>query len=376
MKTLILHASAGAGHKRAAEALSAAFQAAGSGHQVVVHDILNFTPPLFRRSYAKGYLDVVRTVPELWGYMYARSDRRALLPHRKKIRSVFNKLNTQKFLRFYDDFAPDAVICTHFMPLEILATRARQEGAGAPLYCVVTDFAVHSLWIMDGGVSRYYVATEEARRQLVRKGQPPERVKLTGIPVDPVFSRSEPPEAARRRLGLRPDLPTLLLLSGGCGVGPACELVASLRELTLPCQLLVVAGNNAQLKAEAESAAATLSFPAKAYGFVNNMHELMDAADIVISKPGGLTTSEVLAKGKPLIVIDPIPGQEQRNCECLLEAGAALRLFEVEDAPYKIQTLLSDAPRRSRMAQCAKALGRPQAAAEIVADVLNNAGGV
>jgi len=301
--------------------------------------------------------------------MYARSDRRALLPHRKKIRSVFNKLNTQKFLRFHDDFAPDAVVCTHFLPLEILATRARQEGEGAPLFCVVTDFAVHALWIMDG-VTRYYVATEEARRQLIRKGQAPERVQLTGIPIDPAFARSEPPEAPRRKLGLRPDLPALLLLSGGCGVGPACELIASLRELTHPCQLLVVAGNNAKLKAEAKAAAATLRIPSTVYGFVNNMHELMDAADIVISKPGGLTSSEVLAKGKPLIVIDPIPGQEQRNCEYLLEASAALRHFEVEDAPYKIESLLADAPRRVRMAQNARALGRPQAAAEIVADVV------
>ncbi|MEI6210561.1 MAG: glycosyltransferase [bacterium] len=369
MRILILHASAGAGHKRAAEALAAACPAVGSDIQAAVHDILDFTPPLFRRSYATGYLDIVRTIPELWGYMYARSDERALLPHRKRIRSVFNKLNTRKFLRFYDEFAPDAVICTHFMPLEILATRARQEGAGAPLYCVVTDFAVHALWILDG-VTRYYVATEEARRQLIRKGQTPERVRLTGIPVDPVFAQSETPEAARRKLGLRPDLPTILLLSGGCGVGPACELIASLRELTLPCQLLVVTGNNAKLKAEAEAAAQTLRIPATVYGFVRNMHELMDAADVVISKPGGLTSSEVLAKGKPMIVIDPIPGQEQRNCEYLLEAGAALRLFEVEDAPYKIETLLSDAPRRARMSQNARALGRPQAASEIVADVM------
>ena len=123
MRILILHASAGAGHKRAAEALAAACPAVGSDIQAAVHDILDFTPPLFRRSYATGYLDIVRTIPELWGYMYARSDERALLPHRKRIRSVFNKLNTRKFLRFYDEFAPDAVICTHFMPLEILATR-------------------------------------------------------------------------------------------------------------------------------------------------------------------------------------------------------------------------------------------------------------
>jgi processive 1,2-diacylglycerol beta-glucosyltransferase len=373
MNLLILHAAAGAGHKRAAEALAAAAQAAGGEHRVTVRDILDFTPPLFRRTYAKGYLDVVKSVPELWGYMYARSDRRALLPHRQRIRSVFNKLNTRRFFEFHDELAPDATLCTHFLPLELLATRAREEPHARPPYGIVTDFAVHALWILDG-VARYYVATEEARRQLLRKGQAPENVRVTGIPVDPVFGGGEPAGVARVRLGLDPDLPALLLLSGGCGVGPTCDLVRSLRELTTPCQLLVVAGNNAELRKEAEEAAAALPFPCRVYGFVTNMHELMDAADLVISKPGGLTSSEVLAKGKPMVVIEPIPGQEQRNCECLLEAGAAARVFEVEDAPCKIGALLADPARRARMAASAKALGRPHAAAEIVADVIRHRG--
>jgi len=369
MKVLILHASAGAGHKRAAEALARAFRLENARNHVMVHDILDFTPPIFRRTYAAGYLDIVRRVPELWGYIYSQSDRKALDPTRRKIRSVFNKLNTPLFFRFFDDFSPDAVVCTHFMPLELLAARDRKAGTGPPLFCVVTDFAVHSLWILEN-VAGYYVATEEARRHLIRKGQAPERVKLTGIPIDPVFSRCEAPAAMRRKLGVRTDLPTILMLSGGFGVGPTCELISSMREMTLACQLLVVAGANEKMKRDCEAAALKLDIPAKVFGFVNNMHELMDASDVVISKPGGLTTSEVLAKGKPMIIIDPIPGQEQRNCECLLEAGAAVRLFEVEDAPYKVASLLGDAKRLVEMGRNARKLGRPAAAASIVADIL------
>jgi processive 1,2-diacylglycerol beta-glucosyltransferase len=367
MKILILHASAGAGHKRAAEALAKAFRSEDAGNHVLVHDILDFTPPIFRRTYAKGYLDIVRRVPELWGYMYSQSDKKALDPKRKKIRSVFNKLNTPMFFKFYDEFNPDIAICTHFMPLELLSTREKKGKIRTPLFCVVTDFAVHALWIMEG-VTRYYVATEEARRHLIRKGQSPERVKLTGIPIDPVFSHAEPQEAMRRKLAIRKDLPTVLLLSGGFGVGPTSSLIRSLHELMTPCQLLVVAGANEKMKKDAEAAAAGLRIPVAVFGFVNNMHELMDASDLVISKPGGLTTSEVLAKGKPMIIIDPIPGQEQRNGEYLLEAGAAVRLFEVEDAPYKIQTLLSDKPRLARMQKNALALGTPRAAFDIAKD--------
>jgi len=369
MKILILHASAGAGHKRAAEALAKAFRQVDPGNHVMVHDILDFTPAIFRRTYAKGYLDIVRHVPELWGYMYSQSDKKALDPKRKRIRAVFNKLNTPLFFKFFNDFDPDAVVCTHFMPLELLTTREKKGKIATPLFCVVTDFAVHALWILEG-VARYYVATEEARRHLIRKGQAPERVRLTGIPIDPVFSRGEPQEAMRRKLGIRSDLPTLLLLSGGFGVGPTCDLIRSMRELTLPCQLLVVAGANEKMKKDAESAAAKLNIPVTVFGFVNNMHELMDASDIVISKPGGLTTSEVLAKGKPMIIIDPIPGQEQRNCEYLLEAGAAMRLFEVEDAPYKVQTLLGNKARLAQMRKNALALGKPRAAFDIVKDVM------
>ena len=302
MKVLILHASAGAGHKRAAEALAMAFRIESAGNHVMVHDILDFTPPIFRRTYAKGYLDIVRQIPELWGYMYSQSDKTALDPSRQKIRAVFNKLNTPLFFKFYDEFAPDVTVCTHFMPLELISTRAKRGKTDAPLFCVVTDFAVHALWIVER-VTGYYVATEEARRQLIRKGQPPEHVKVTGIPIDPVFSQGLAPAEARKKLGVRPDIPTVLLLSGGFGVGPTADLIRSLREMDMPCQFMVVAGTNEKMKKDAEAAASGLSMPVKVFGFVNNMHELMDASDLVISKPGGLTTSEVLAKGRPMLII-------------------------------------------------------------------------
>jgi processive 1,2-diacylglycerol beta-glucosyltransferase len=234
---------------------------------------------------------------------------------------------------------------------------------------VVTDFAVHSLWIVDG-VSAYYVATEEARRHLLRNGKPPADVAVTGIPIDPVFAARTPPETARKALGLDPRLPAVLVLSGGFGVGPTVELISAFREATRPCQLVVVAGANEKLRKQAEAAASGLGPPVKVFGFVNNIHELMDAADVVITKPGGLTSSEVLAKGKPMIIIDPIPGQEQRNCEHLLEGGAALRLFDVQDAPYKVERLLSDRKRLEEMRRDAEQLGRPQAARDIVQDII------
>ncbi|MEI6515978.1 MAG: galactosyldiacylglycerol synthase, partial [bacterium] len=162
MKILLLHASAGAGHRRAAEALEKAFRKARPEAEVKVCDILDFTAKIFRKTYAEGYLDLVRKVPELWGYLYSESDRKAGVPWRKDVRALFNKINTLTFRKFYRDFDPDIVVCTHFMPLQLLTAGSRHLPDRARIYCAVTDFAVHALWILDH-VDTYFVAMEEAK---------------------------------------------------------------------------------------------------------------------------------------------------------------------------------------------------------------------
>ncbi|MFH0880979.1 MAG: glycosyltransferase [Lentisphaerota bacterium] len=373
MRILLLHASAGAGHRRAAEAMDKAFRNALPFVETTVCDILEFTPPLFRKTYAEGYLDLVRKAPELWGYLYSESDRKASDPWRKEIRALFNKLNAGSFFTFYKNFAPDLAVCTHFMPLQLLSSKRQRNKYPAPVYGIITDLAVHGLWILEN-VDCYYVATEEAQRHLIRRGQPKDRVCITGIPIDPVFERSQNKEEALQALGLKNDLPAVLLLGGGCGIGPTLELIQSFKQEPPFCRLLVVTGSNAKLEKQARMLARESRTPVEVYGFVSNIHVMMDACDLVITKPGGLTTSEVLAKGKPMLVIDPIPGQEQRNCEAVLEAGAAARLFEVEDACYKVASLLNDKTRLMQMGRNARKIGQPHAAAAIAADILKRSG--
>jgi processive 1,2-diacylglycerol beta-glucosyltransferase len=368
MNILLLHASAGAGHRRAAEALAAAFHAAGPGDTVITRDILDFTPALFRKTYAEGYLRMVRRAPELWSYLYAKSDRKAQTPWRRQVRAAFNKINAAHFLAYCDEVQPDLIVCTHFLPLELLSTRRSRHRDRALFAGVVTDFAVHALWIFPN-VPAYYVATEEGKRHMTRCGCPSARIHVTGIPVAPEFMQSEAAPAARARLGLDPALPTVLVLSGGYGVGPTAELIAAFKDDAPACQLLVVAGASAALKRRAEAAAASLRRPVKVFGFVNNMNQLMDAADLVISKPGGLTTAELLAKGKPLLVVEPIPGQEQRNAEYLLEAGAGARLYDSADAPFRVAEILNTPGRLAGMQERARACGRPHAALDIVEDL-------
>jgi len=169
-------------------------------------------------------------------------------------------------------------------------------------------------------------------------------------------------------------LPAVLVLNGGLGVGPALDLIRAFEADPPPCQLFIVTGRNPRIEAKARMVAAQVSVPTTVYGFVENIHELMDAADLVISKPGGLTMAEALAKGRPVMLMNPIPGQEQRNGEYLLEAGCAVRVFEAEEACWKIGVLLRDHARLATLSANARRLGRPEAAEEILADVLARLG--
>lgn len=366
---LILHATAGAGHTRAAQAVAAALLATGRSHRVV--DTLDFTTALFRRMYVKSYIKLVQTAPELWGYFYEKSDGVAPADSkRSRARLAFDKLNARPFRELLAEAKPQIILCTHFLPLELLSDLKRRGKLDVPVHAVITDVSPHGFWVYPH-IDHYHVATPSAARELARKGFPAGRISVTGIPVDPIFAQRTAAPAARARLGL-PEKPTALLLSGGFGIGPVQKMLSSFADSRSNLSLVVVAGKNAAMEQECRALAAKLPVPAKVFGFVTNMHELMDAADLIVTKPGGLTTTEILAKGKPMALVAPIPGQEQRNCEYLLEEGAAVRLYDVGDAAHHLEKWLGDAERMKRMATAARAIARPDAARHIAQALLSS----
>lgn len=368
---LILHATAGAGHKRAAEAISAALKDTHQEHRVV--DTLECTTAFFHRMYVKSYISLVQKAPELWGYFYDRSDA-AFRPTSKSARArlAFDKLNSRAFRKLIEETKPGLIVCTHFLPLELLSDLKGRKKLNIPVHAVITDVSPHAFWVYPN-IEHYYVATPSAARELSRKGYPAEQISVTGIPVDPIFANRTPSSEARAKLGLL-EKPTILLLSGGFGIGPMKQMLSSFADCRDELSLVVVAGKNAALEKECRVVAENLPVPAKVFGFINNMHELMDAADLVVTKPGGLTTMEVLAKGKPLALVAPIPGQEQRNAEYLLEEGAAVRLHDVADAAYYLRRWLSDPVRIRRIAVAAQALAKPFAAREIAGMLVETLG--
>jgi processive 1,2-diacylglycerol beta-glucosyltransferase len=372
-KVLILSASAGAGHVRAAEAIERAFARSGAAREVRHIDTLQFTNRVFRRLYSKAYVDLVNKAPEVLGWLYDYLD----MPWEKERRRLaFHKLNTRRFVKMLKRERPDLAVCTHFLPAEILSWLKAEAELACPQAIVLTDFDLHAMWLCHH-FEHYFVAIEETREHLVKLGIPADKVTVTGIPIDPVFGEHKDKLAMRRKLGLRPEPTVVLVSAGGFGVGPIEHLVTSLLELRHPAEIVVICGRNPELKERLDARTATVAPAANTLtvvGFTTAMDEYMAAADILVGKPGGLTTSEALAKGLLLVIVNPIPGQEERNSDHLLEEGVAIRCNNLPVLAYKIDRLLDDPQRVSVMREKARRLARPDAAQAIVRGVLALAG--
>lgn len=367
MRILIATVTAGGGHNAAAAALEEAWRALRPDDRVERVDLLKFFSPLHKRIYADGYVKFVEHAPELWGMLFSKTDDPKLVRRFSKWSRAFPSASRNKFKKHLEDFKPDAVLCTHFLPHELLGLLRKNGKLPQPFVTtVVTDFEAHALW-MDPCVDLYCVAADETRARLAARGVPPENIVVTGIPISGKFSSKPDLKAVRKAYGLRDDLPVMLVLGGGFGMGPVAEIVAELDKADGQFQTLVVAGRNEKLRRAL--AGGDYRHPTHVLGFSSNMHELMAIAGLIITKPGGLTASEALAIGKPLFILNPIPGQEAANSDFLLERGAAAKANRVEDLPFRVAQL-TGSKKLSAMARAARSLGRPQAAQAICGEVL------
>ncbi len=378
MRILIATVTAGGGHLAAAAALDEAWRALRPADVVERVDLTKFFSPLHRKLHAEGYVKLVQHAPELWGMLFAKTDDPKVARRLNRIQQLFPGRSRDRFARFVRQFQPDAVLCTHYAPLEVLGqmrakttSRSKASDVPSPLcVSVVTDFEAHALW-MDPGVDLYCVAAEETKARLIGRGAKAENIVATGIPVSAKFSSRPAARAVRKALGLRDDLPVLLVLSGGFGMGPVAEILAALDKVPKEFQTLVVCGRNEALRREL--AGQDRRHPTRVLGFASNMHELMAVAALILTKPGGLTSSESLALGKPMMILDPIPGQEAANSDFLLERGAAAKVNRVEDLPFRVGQLLGSR-KLAELAKAAKALGRPKAAEAVCREVVQRLG--
>jgi processive 1,2-diacylglycerol beta-glucosyltransferase len=369
-RVLILSAAVGAGHLRAAEALEKAFKLQNAAAEVKNIDVLNYTNPLFRRLYGKAYIDMVGAMPEVLGWMYDSLDKPW---QNERRRLALDRLNTQPLINLLKKEQPDVAVCTHFLPAEIISWLKAKGKISFPQAIVVTDFDVHAMWLCHH-YEQYFVALEETKIHLAKLGIPDDKITVSGIPIDPIFAEPKDKIEMREKYGLERDKLTILVSAGGFGVGNVEHLLLALSDLQTPAQILAVCGRNEELKTKLEKLAAErlnnerVTF--KPIGFTKAMDEYMSASDIIVGKPGGLTTSEALAKGLVFVIVNPIPGQEERNSDHLLEQGCAIKCNNLPTLAYKIDELVSNKERFEKMKKNVANFACPNAARTIIEKLL------
>ncbi|HTY45861.1 MAG TPA: glycosyltransferase, partial [Patescibacteria group bacterium] len=316
MKVIIAYASAGAGHSKAAEAVYNRFREKHPGVTAISIDILAQENCFFRYCYSHGYSFMVKYAPFLWQFGFWVCAWRPLRFLTRPIAKALNRLNTRNFAQFLIRESPDVIISTHFLTSEIAAALKKRNRINCRLITVITDFGVHPFWLSEG-TDTYVAASEATRHVLLAEGIEDGRIRVLGIPVDEKFLSPGDAAALCRKFGIQENKFTVLVATGSFGIGPIARIVASLQDV----QVLVVCAKNKKLYRSLQEAA----YPqARVFGFVDNIQELMAVSDIIITKPGGLSTVESLSMGLFPIFIVPIPGQETENIRCLAEQGVGM----------------------------------------------------
>jgi processive 1,2-diacylglycerol beta-glucosyltransferase len=367
---LITHASLGSGHASAALALAEAFERIGNV-QVHVEDVLTYVSPVLQKTLSSMYLQTSERGPRLYQAAFEASDKDDL-----DDAFGFNRIMGvigSPFIKEYDEMieaaAPDAIICTMQLPLQLLTYRKQAGRLARPIYVVVTDFMAHSTWFAPD-VSGYFVPSPLTRRSMIQRGVPPAHIHITGIPVTLEVTKEKPAAQVRTRHGIAADRPLIALFGGGLDVERVRLIVEQLLESQFPATLAVVAGRNERLEAALEQLSDGPQIRLHKLGMIDFVDDLVAASDLVITKAGGLIVSEVLARGTPMVIIDPILGQEEWNADYIAASGAGIQVRLAEMVPTAALYLLSQQNLFTTMRRQAEQIGRPRAALDIAEHVL------
>ncbi len=359
MKIIVAYATAGAGHKKAASVIYSHLVKEIPSATVELVDILDYSSPFFRFIYLRGYDFLVNHCKWAWAFLFYASQKRSFDGVLGGLTSFVHSANSRGFSRLLVDRGPDIVISTHFLCSDVVSCLKQKKIVDCKLITVITDFGVHPFWITSG-TDYYCVACEETRSTLLSRGVSSLSVRVTGIPVHPRFAKKHDRRSLERSAGIDPRKWTVLIITGSFGIGPIEALV---RELSDEYNVLAVCAKNKKLYSKLKAR----SFPnTNVYGFIDNVDELMAVSDVIITKPGGLTISELLCLDCLPLFISAIPGQEFVNA-CILErAGVAGTIRRVKDAKKSVAGAIFSA---ESIRKAASGMKKP-AAVESILDVI------
>ncbi len=365
-RVLVMYITARSGHYRAARALGEGIRRINPRAETLTIDAFQYLNPVLARIVDRMYLSVIQNAPELWDYLY---DNRKVVRRSNSFRKLLHRYDPPRLHGLLEDFRPEVIACTQAFPCGLVADYKEEQEVSTPLYGILTDFSPHAYWV-HSQVNGYIVPAEQSRQWLLDNRVEPARVSASGIPIDPVFAETPDAQAIRRRLQLAPNVPVILLMGGGQGLGPIVEAVEQMDRLHQKFQLLVVTGTNESLYHKLITRAPGLKHPVHVFGHVDFVADLMSVVSFIITKPGGLTTAEALAKGLPILALNPIPGQETKNAAFLVKEKAAQLVKDVSALTQGVRHLLGNPGELARMAVQAKRLGKPEAAVQAARLVL------
>lgn len=365
-RVLFLYLNKTTGHHKAAEALKIALEQTDSEAFGTLVDFATQSYPLISTLTSKTYLRILKTTPQIWDYLY---DNRNVEEGTRELRAFVNVITAMKLAKFVEEHHPAVLVCTQAFPCIAIAEQKQRGKIRLPLIGVVTDFHAHGYWLHPE-VDLYLAASDNTKASMVERGISPEKIAVTGIPIHPDFESAVSKPKARRQLSLHPELPTILVMGGGHGLCPMDKILQALSTLTKPHQIMAVTGANKKLSQRIQKKFSN-AHHIFSFNYRPDIARLMDASDILITKAGGLTSSEAMAKGLPMVIVNPLPGQEERNVRFLLKHEAALLVKSLGDLAVTIKGLFQDQEKFQALSSHAKALGRPQAAREAAELILS-----
>ena len=358
-RILLLHITASSGHHHASRAIERTLQALDPSASITSIDAFRYTSRFVQWAISRTYLSLIRHQPDVWEYLY---DNPGVHRRVQYFRGLLHRYQAAKLARLFDTIRPNAIACTQAYPCGMVADFKKHHRFPVPLVGILTDHAPHLYWFHDT-VDVYVVPSEQVKRRFVTRGVDSARVRVLGIPIEPQFARTTDRDATARRFGLTRTEPILLVMGGGGGFGKLRDIVANLDTLHLPCQLVVLTGTNRSLLAWLRSQ--RFRHTAVALEYTSAVPALMDLATLVISKPGGLTTSEAMAKGLPFVIVNPIPGQEAYNARFLISQGAAVQAGSPETVRQIVSDLLDNPEQLRRLRERNLELAHPNSATDI-----------
>lgn len=364
-KILIAYATAGIGHKKAALAVKAALdEMALKDVEVKLIDALDYTSPSFKRFYLQLYLFLVSKTPTLWGLSYYLTDNPIMNLLVARLRRINNRFNSRPLMNLLVSWKPDVIISTHFFASEVIGDMKKQGHLESQLITVVTDYRSHAWWIADN-TDLYVVASDDTKSDLIKWKVDESKIKVLGIPIEPTFSKPMDGKAILDKNGLGDDRLTILVIGGGFGVGPIEEIVKIIESVSRPLQIITICGHNEELVKRLEALKSGFNHKMIVLGFVNNVYEYMEIADLLISKSGGITVSESLAKELPMVVIAPIIGQETRNSSFLVSHGAAIKVDRIDGLKEALEKLTAHPERLVEMRTRIQNIKKPAACYDV-----------